>query len=243
MNDDHEMIPTVLHKVIIVDGGDMPTLPTGMETAIESFRIKNPGYQLKLYSGQDCVQYIKDHFEEETLDAYHRLKPYSYRCDLMRHLILYREGGWYTDARMECLEPLDHLTKSNHEYYTTFDTFPNNECLYTGFIGSIANHPISRKMIDLILWNVKHKHYGRGVLTPTGPDAYMNAAVDHIRSPSANVCIGFRVKGIIKFKDVHMVKVKYNDAEGGDNTDLEGTNNYIDMWYKGDVYTTSPKFH
>jgi hypothetical protein len=37
-----------------------------------------------------------------------------------------------------------------------------------------------------------------------------------------------------------MVKVKYNDAEGGDNTDLEGTNNYIDMWYKGDVYALSP---
>jgi len=103
------MIPKVIHKVIIVDDGKIPTFPDGMKKSLETFYRINPGYKVKLYSGDDCIDYIKRYYDEEILEAFNTIKPYSYKCDLMRHLILYNEGGWYSDIRQVCLESLERL--------------------------------------------------------------------------------------------------------------------------------------
>ena len=82
------MIPKIIHKVIIVDEGKMPQIPSGMNKAIETWYRLNPGYKVKLYSGESCVNYIKRHFDDEILEAYNSLKPYAYKSDLMRQLFL-----------------------------------------------------------------------------------------------------------------------------------------------------------
>jgi mannosyltransferase OCH1-like enzyme len=184
------MIPKVIHKVLIVDDGKLPTLPDGMKKALETWYRMNPGYKIKMYSGDDCVAYIKEHFDEKVLKAYESLKPYSYKCDLMRHLILYNEGGWYSDIRQVCMESIDTLANVGKEYYTSVDCPPNQICMYTAFIGSIPKHTISNKMIDLILWNTKQRHYGVDCLYPTGPGAYMNAAIDYVRAYPEKCMIG-----------------------------------------------------
>jgi len=232
-------IPKVIHKVIIVDDGNIPTMPDGMKKSIETWYRMNPGYKLKLYSGNDCVEYINKYFDEDILIAYNKLKPYSYKCDLMRHLILYNEGGWYSDIRQVCLEPLDTLNKLNKEYYTSVDCPPNQLCMYTAFIGSIPKHPISKKMIDLLLWNVKHEHHGLDCLYPTGPGAYMNAAIDYVRAYPEKCMIGQHTSDEhIHFGQLRCVKCKYNNAKGADNTDLLGSNDYGVMWKNRDVYVT-----
>jgi len=96
-------------------------------------------------------------------------------------------------------------------------------------------------MIDLILWNVKHKHYGIDCLYPTGPGAYMNASIDYVRAYPDKCMIGqhtIEEKGeeFIRFNNVRYVKCKYNNAKGADNRDMGGTNDYGDMWRKRDVY-------
>jgi len=239
------MIPKVIHKVILVDGGKLPSLPDGMKSAIETFYRMNPGYRVKLYSGQDCVEYIKTHFDDEILDAYNKLKPYSFKCDFMRHLILYNEGGWYTDMRMVCLQPLDVLNDLNMEHYTCVDCPPNETCMCTGFIGSVEKHPISKKMIDLLMWNINQEHYGLDCLYPTGPGAYMNASIDYIRKYPNRVCVGRHTiedgEHFIRYHKLRIIKVKYNNAKGADNTDMEGTNDYGEMWRNRDVYLNNER--
>ena len=144
------MIPKVIHKVILVDDGKIPELPDGMKKAIETYYRMNPGYKVNLFSGNDCVVYIKKHFDERILNAYEKLKPYAYKCDLMRHLILYNEGGWYADARMVCYTPLDILNDYDKEFYVCIDTPQIQPCIWNGFVGSIPKHTISKKIIDLI---------------------------------------------------------------------------------------------
>jgi len=231
-------VPKVIHKIIIVDGGEMPDMPEGMKKALETWYRMNPGYKVKLYSGKDCEAYIREHFDEETLRAYRSLKPYSYKCDLMRHLIMYHEGGWYSDIRQVCIEPLDALNNSNHGYYTSVDCPPNQLCMYTAFIGSVKGHPISKKMIDLVLWNVKQRHYGIDCLYPTGPGAYMNAAIDYVRANFGKCMIGQHTPDEhVVFGDTRILKCKYNNAKGADNTDIVGGNDYGQMWRNRDVYT------
>ena len=232
-------IPKVIHKIIIVDEGNIPTMPEGMKKALETWYRMNPGYKLKIYSGDDCVEYIKKHFDDEVLKAYNTLKPYSYKCDLMRHLILYNEGGWYSDIRQVCLEPLNTLSNLNREYYTSLDCPPNQMCMYTAFIGSVKEHPISKKMIDLLLWNVKQRHYGIDCLYPTGPGAYMNSAIDYVRAYPEKCVIGQHTSDEhVVFGGTRVLKCKYNSAKGADNSDLGGTNDYGIMWMNRDVYVT-----
>ena len=57
------MIPKVIHKVLIVDDGKLPELPDGMKKALETWYRVNPGYKIKMYSGDDCVSYIKEHYD------------------------------------------------------------------------------------------------------------------------------------------------------------------------------------
>lgn len=234
------MIPKIIHKVIIVDGGKMPTIPDGMKKALETWYRKNPGYKIKMYSGDDCVAYIKEYFDDEILNVYETLKPYSYKCDLMRHLIMYNDGGWYTDMRMLCLEPLEVLDQIGKEFYVCIDKPQKQLCMCTGFIGSVPKHPISKKMIDIILWNVKQRHYGIDCLYPTGPGAYINASVDYLRMFPNKCLLGEHTiedgEQIIRFHNSRIVKVKYNNAKGADNTDMKGTNDYGHMWRNADIY-------
>ena len=231
------MIPKVIHKIIIVDDGKIPKFPDGMKRALETWYRLNPGYKVKLYSDDDCVAYIKEQFDDDVLKAYQALKPYSYKCDLMRHLIMYNEGGWYSDIRQICLEPIDNLSSSNKEYYTSVDCPPNQMCMYTAFIGSIPKHDISKKMIDLVLWNIKQRHYGLDCLYPTGPGAYMNASIDHIRAHPDKCMIGQHTSDEhIQFGKHKFIKCKYNNARGADNSDLKGGNDYGEMWRNRDIY-------
>jgi hypothetical protein len=231
------MIPKVIHKVIIVDDGKIPTFPDGMKKSLETFYRINPGYKVKLYSGDDCIEYIKRYYDEEILEAFNTIKPYSYKCDLMRHLILYNEGGWYSDIRQVCLESLERLNSLKKEYYTSIDCPPNQQCMYTAFIGSVPKHDISKKMIDLVLWNVKHLHYGMDCLYPTGPGAYMNASIDYVRMYPEKCIIGQHTSDEhIQFGEMKFIKCKYNNANGADNSDIKGGNDYGEMWRNRDIY-------
>jgi len=232
------MIPKLIHKVIIVDGGVMPKLPEGMNKAIETWYRLNPEYKVKIYSGESCVNYIKQHFDDDILKAYQTLKPYALKSDFIRQLILYNEGGWYTDVRMICLKPLSEL--GDRDFYACLDTPQQQICMCNGFIGAVPKHPITKKMIDIICWNINQKHYGLDCLCSTGPGAYINACIDHIRVHGDKCHIGEHViendEQYMRYGDMYIVKVKYNNARGADNSDLAGTNDYGKMWRNFDIY-------
>ena len=233
-------IPKVIHKILITDNGQLPELPKKFQDAIDTWQEKNPGYTIKLYSGNDCVRYITENYHKSILEAYMKIKPYAFKCDFVRQLILYNEGGWYTDARMVCLQPLDLLYPNNKPICTCIDRPQAYPCMYNGFIGVIPGHPVTQKMIDLIMWNVQHKHHGIDCLQPTGPGGFMNACIDHFRFNEEGYMMGEHVieddEQYIKFGEIRMVKVKYNDLKGGDNSDISGGNDYGEMWSNGDVY-------
>lgn len=231
-------IPKVIHKVIIIDGFELPD-DVPFKSALNTFNMK--GYQVKMYSGNDCIEYIKKYYDQRTLDAFNKVRPYSYKCDLFRYLVLYQEGGWYSDMRQVCLESLDSLNDTGHEFYCAVDAPPNERCMYTAFIGSIPKHPILKKTFELIIWNIEHEHYGSDCLYPTGPGAFMSGSIDYIRQNPGKCNIGRHIIGnnnleVIVFGRTVYIQCKYNNAQGADNSDLNGSNNYGDMWRNFTVY-------
>jgi mannosyltransferase OCH1-like enzyme len=185
------VVPKRINQVIIVDDMEIPAnLPTGFVNAMDSFKTMNPGYEYKLYSGNDCRDYIKKHYGDHHLGLFDKLIPYAFKCDLFRILLILREGGWYCDARQVCLKPLDVLASTCQEFYAVLSKRPTTDCMANAFIGATPNHPILKKTLDLIEWNIEHEHYGIDCIYPTGPGALFQGAIDYIRRNQAKCCIG-----------------------------------------------------
>jgi hypothetical protein len=236
------IVPRKIHKVIIVDGGETPVLPEGMQKSVDTWRNMNPGYSMKLYNLNDCRNYIQQHGDPEDLMYFDKLKPYSYKSDFFRFFVLLTEGGWYSDMRQVCMLPIDELNNTSHEFYTSQDCPPNQLCMYTAFIGSIPGHPILKKTLDILKWNIDNKHYGLDCLYPTGPGAFMSGSIDYVRRHSVRCMIGRHIQDRDGSEYVAMgkqvvLKCKYNNARGADFSDVKGGNDYGKMWREWDIYT------
>lgn len=234
------MIPKRIHQVIIVDGDDIPELSQGIKSAMMTFNDKNPTYEYKLYSGKECIQYIKDNYDEEILYYYNQLIPYAFKADFIRYLILYNEGGWYADSKMVCNESFDNLPKK--ELYLCLDADINPNCMANGFMASVPKHPIIKKCIDTVMFNIKQKHYGINCLYVTGPGVLFSSAIDYIRSHNNKTMLGKHLispqnRGIMVFDNKLIVQVKYNNPkEGGIYSDVKGGNDYGNLWRAWQVY-------
>ena len=238
-------VPKIINQVIIVDGGELPPkLPDGFQKAMDSFKQINSKYEHRVFSEIDCKKYIKKQFNKRYLRLFNTLIPYAFKVDFFRLLVLYKEGGWYCDARQVCLQPLDKLASSGHEFYAAFSKPPHNrDCIQNSFIGCTPEHPIIKKTIDILCWNIENKHYGIDCIYPTGPGALMNGAIDYIRQNPQKCNMGQMLSkentttiDYYIFNNEIYIKNKYNDAEGADNSDIKGTNHYGVLWRNWQAY-------
>ena len=84
------------------------------------------------------------------------------------------------------------------------------DCLESAFIGATRGHPILKKAIDLILWNIEHEHYGVDCIYPTGPGLFFQAAIDHIRKFPRECCIGRVIQ--VRFLGKHTVGLRLTNS-------------------------------
>jgi mannosyltransferase OCH1-like enzyme len=237
------MIPKRINQVLIVDGFELPVVPPAFARAMDSFKIVNPDFEYRLFSGSDCRKWIEDNYDTKYLNLFDKLIPYTYKCDFFRLLLLLKEGGWYCDARQVCLEPLQNLTATGHEFYAALSKQPNRDCMESAFMGVVPGHPILKKSVDLIVWNIEHEHYGLDCIYPTGPGVLFQGAIDYIRRNPTKCCIGQVVQVSVTPQEEYIIffkkkwiRRKYNDASGADNSDIKGTNHYGDLWRSWNVY-------
>ncbi|KAK8094204.1 hypothetical protein PG997_000889 [Apiospora hydei] len=69
----------------------------------------NPGYQYRLVGRQWSDDYVEQHFanEKDLLETYRSLTQHGLKSDILRYLLLSREGGVYTDIDTVSLKPVD----------------------------------------------------------------------------------------------------------------------------------------
>ena len=160
-------IPKVIHKIIITKDYEKPVFPDCMQKAIDSFSHFNPEYKIKIYSGNDCLKYIKNNYSYSEYFIFENLIPYAYKCDFMKYLILYNEGGIYCDMKSVCLQPFDKIFPPHTEWFSARDVNPFR--MSNGFIASISSHLILYNTIEKIKINFFSKNKGIDNLFPTGP--------------------------------------------------------------------------
>ena len=236
------IIPKIIHKCLFVDDGELPDIPQEFQDAINSWKNINNDYDVKVYSLNDAIQYIKINYDVEMLNYFLKLKPHAFKLDFFTLLVLYKDGGWITGARSVCFESFDKLNILNKEFYVCKDAHINPNCLWNGFTGSIPKHSIIYKYINMIKFNIDMKHYGLDCLYVTGPGVYIQAAIDYIRFNPDKCEIGKHIidqnnQSYICFKNLIIGKHKYgNKIKPGIFSDIKGGNDYGKMWLEMDVY-------
>lgn len=154
-----DTIPKIIHKIVIVDGGDMPDLSSTSREALNSFSEMNPEYEVRVYTGKDCETYIEKHYDKTILTVFKSLIPYAFQADFFRYLVLYKEGGIYSDFRQVCLKPFKEYIPDNASWFSVTDNPVHNawKCpitpMYNGIIAAAPNQPVFKTAINMIIAN------------------------------------------------------------------------------------------
>lgn len=201
-------IPKVIHKILFLrehapsntNGGYQPaawpqTLSGQLEFAVNSWDQLNLAYELRKWSGIDVETYIRhkkwkdfdglgtsnEQRSEEYLDTLRTLKAAAAKTDLARYLIVYGEGGVYSDMRMVCLADLDrdlfgrylgHGNKAPIQWFSPCETPERMQC---AFFAAAPKHPFLKIAIDMVVEHVRTRFYGKADIYPTGPGVFGKA--------------------------------------------------------------------
>jgi len=204
-------------------------------SAIQTFIDLNPEYEYKLYDDNDCIEFIKTHFDDQVLNTYNKLIPGAYKADLFRYCILYITGGCYFDIKQILRVPLRDIIDKDEKIILTEDY------ILTAYLNAIIlvekNNPLMLKLINQVTINVNKNYYGTCALCPTGPCLLYKIA-KHIKpkyfyKPNySEIFINkLRSKSTIKYKNKSIINVNYHGYYK-----LFDKNYYAIKWYMGKIF-------
>jgi len=134
----------------------------------------NPGYTVRYWDLEKARNYLHQYFHPVFLRAFDCLPAFAAKSNLFRMALLYREGGWHSDWKQRCLRKniLLKITEATdifacYDMWSSNDYFPH-KCVQNAFVGSIPQHPIIAKDLEMILVNIQKVHYSKSALDGTG---------------------------------------------------------------------------
>ena len=163
----------LLSSILITsDNQDEASLSTVMAENVQSLKDRHPSVEHKFFRQDDVLELLEAKFPKEVVDAYHALRPFSYRADLARYCILYEIGGVYADLSYYILAPIP-LGEKPVVFRGNLVSSPWDTS--NGLIYSPPRHKALELTIEMLLANVKRRYYGATSLCPTGPALFGRA--------------------------------------------------------------------
>jgi len=188
-------IPSVLHRIMFFEKDDITEreykrsvdkrvwLVFGDSAMLDAYtawetRNRVAGFCFRSYNLKDAEAYIDEHFEKPVLEAFQGIQPFAYKADLFRYLVLYNEGGWYADLKLEpvgvslneLLERVALQTRMSPDEVSFVGArqnfgwnIPGAEGIINSFLGAKPRHPV---LGDTIVRIVRDAHECRKGLTP-----------------------------------------------------------------------------
>jgi len=141
-----------------------------MENTTKIIKNLNPEYEYKLFTDDDCIEYIKNNFSENVLYAYNNLIPGAFKADLFRYCILYQEGGIYIDCKMIPYKPFREIIKPDDTCILVNNTFETDSVsIYNAFICSEPKNNLFLECICQIVNNNLNLYYPNDPFAVSGP--------------------------------------------------------------------------
>mmetsp|Transcript_10818 Transcript_10818/g.22632 ORF Transcript_10818/g.22632 Transcript_10818/m.22632 type:complete len:617 (-) Transcript_10818:530-2380(-) len=239
-----KQIPRLITKIYIQKDGhfmDYREAPR-LRIAQESWTKMNPGYELRLFNLVTARKYLRDYFHPTFLRAFDCLQPFAAKSDFFRYLVLYREGGWYSDWKQECLKEnvLAEISRDTDFYAVRDNGNPysiKKKCVQTSFIGVTPRHPIMTQSIEIVLKHIQERYYGEHCLDTTGPCALGLAIINAEKKYGLKYSLSdglFKVapkpKTYFFRKNEKIIRHKCDGCGGTHLQNWEHGNSYVRMW-------------
>ena len=190
-------IPRVIHQTY-----STKELPDSLKITTEIVKTLNPSFEYRFYDDVDCINFIKENYDQETLDLYLNINPKygAARADFFRYLLMYVQGGVYLDVKSIITEPLENTLLDTDEFILTHWEGKDFAKELNYEFGEFQNwhiickpgHPFLKNVIEIVKDNIRNFKggYGKpGVLNTTGPIPYSQGILkslnDH-KTPYSN---------------------------------------------------------
>lgn len=175
----------------------------------------NTGYQYRLVGRDWGNRFVGEHFgANKTLaETYRAITNHGLKSDLLRYMVLHREGGVYSDIDTLALEPIDNWvpeklrSKARLIVGIEFDKrdgpswadIPHDLQFCQWTIGAAPGHPVFLSMIDRALTTLKElttehkttigsfKPTSFETMNSTGPAAWTDVVFSHIKMADPNI--------------------------------------------------------
>lgn len=183
-------------------------LPPAMLNATKSWRDLNPHYAYRYFDDDAQRQYIYDHGSQALIRAYRAATSGAARCDLWRCLIIYREGGIYSDVDTTLLVPLDQILSSNDQGLSGIGLAGD---VHQWFLAYAPGHPL---MAKLLRHATKLRVQRRNIVSIAGPRALHAVAADTYGSVWCRVVYWFTASACKSFR-FHPGVYWTNTRDGG----------------------------
>lgn len=102
-----QSIPKHIWRIFITQGTKKVPLPEIAIQTEQMLRELNPEYEITVVDNKFIEPFIRENYGDIVWNYYLRIDP-SYgavRADFLRYLILYKEGGIYTDLKVSASKP------------------------------------------------------------------------------------------------------------------------------------------
>jgi len=215
-------------------------LPPYISSNCQSVINQNPEFKHHLFYENECFEFVKNNFDIEVSNAYNALIPCSYKSDLWRFCILYKNGGIYYDIKFNCRNGFKFIHLTENELFVR--DRPEN-CTLTGLIVSKPNNQILKKCIDQIVLNVKNNYYGINGLYPTGPGLlgkyFTEEERNRLTSYFLNTCIQDKLNvSYIVYNNI--IILQYDENKYRSEQGIYQKNKYYrELWYENKIYETN----
>jgi hypothetical protein len=248
-------IPKSVTKVYIQKSGSFPTAEEmgqwgTLQAAHSSWATNNPGYKIQFFNLKLCRRYLSEHFHPLFLRVFDCFEAFAAKADFFRMLVVYAEGGWYSDWKQVALEKglLDRLGQGV-AFVGVWDIGDNyctvRECVANCFFGAVPQHPLIALMIQKLLLNMQSESYSTGnALCTTGPCTFGQVMKNYVGVQDSS---RFPLK-MVYFQNMHVFEWKGGDRsilirhkceDCGTDQNWKSGNNYNEVFLKNFTYCST----
>ena len=248
-------IPKIINKIYIEKSGLFPTKEErdrmgSLNDAHRSWHEKNDGYEMRYFNLNLSRKYLKETYHPIFLRAFDCIEAFSGKVDFLRMLVVYAEGGWYSDWKQECLKDnLLDVINENVDVYISWDHGNTDgiadKCVHNSFFGAVPQHPLIAQMIQMILSNVRNEVYGKTPIHPTGPCLFGAALMKYVEEHNPNQeMVRIRIdyfknnqnkEGFVESEDGETY-VRHKCKGCGETQHWSSGNNYNHLFKEGQYY-------
>ena len=183
-----KQIPKIIHQTYRT-----ANLPSRLQYYVQTWRELNPGWEVRFYDDQACLDFVTQHFPQ-YLEAYVSLPKSVEQSDFFRYLIIYKFGGVYTDIDTECKAPLDDILMPTDTMVVGWehDSSSSAMALKDHYVRTMQvlqwtfmaapGHPALLDICEFIKSNYDRKfsdNANRDTLEKTGPGIFTDTVLKH----------------------------------------------------------------